>query len=104
MTAYSNDDADIWKQFRREMIADGMKSSFVHRYKPLIRRHLKELAERGELEELPPEYDDAYEREDQDDDLEGESIKADVPPSRSEEELDAGLRESGAASPANHER
>jgi hypothetical protein len=36
---------------------DGMKSSFVHRYKPLIRKYLKELAERGELEELPLEHE-----------------------------------------------
>jgi hypothetical protein len=55
MTTYSDDEKDVWKQFRRELIGDGMKSSFVHKYKPLIRKYLKELAERGELEELPLE-------------------------------------------------
>ena len=55
MTTYSDDEKDVWKQFRRELISDGMKSTVIHRYKPLIRRYLQELAERGELEELPPE-------------------------------------------------
>ena len=55
MTAYSDDDTEIWKQFRRELIGDGMKSDVVYKYKPLIRKYLQELAERGDLEELPPE-------------------------------------------------
>ena len=55
LTTYSDDEKDVWKQFRRELISDGMRSSFVHKYKPLIRKYLKELADRGELEELPPE-------------------------------------------------
>ena len=57
MTTYSDDEKDVWKQFRRELIGDGMKSKEIHKYKPLIRLYLKELAERGELEELPPVVD-----------------------------------------------
>lgn len=57
MTTYSDDEKDVWRQFRRELIGEGMRSSFVHKYKPLIRKYLKELAERGELEELPPDCD-----------------------------------------------
>lgn len=55
MTTYSDDEKDVWKQFRRELIGDGLRSSVIHKYKPLIRKYLKELAERGELEELPPD-------------------------------------------------
>jgi hypothetical protein len=61
MSTYSDDSKDVWKQFRRELIGDGMKSSFVHKYKPLIRKYLKELAERGELEEFAPENERAAE-------------------------------------------
>ena len=56
MTTYEDDEKEIWKQFRRELIGDGMRSSFVHKYKPQIRRYLRGLAETGKLEEnLPKE-------------------------------------------------
>ncbi|SMQ46901.1 unnamed protein product [Zymoseptoria tritici ST99CH_3D7] len=57
MTTYDDDEKDVWRQFRRELIGDGMRSSFVHRYKPQIRRYLRDLADDGLLEEaeLPAE-------------------------------------------------
>ncbi|KJX95566.1 hypothetical protein TI39_contig4104g00007 [Zymoseptoria brevis] len=51
MTTYDDDEKDVWRQFRRELIGDGMRSSFVHRYKPQIRRYLRDLADDGLLEE-----------------------------------------------------
>ncbi|KAK4542283.1 hypothetical protein LTR36_006936 [Oleoguttula mirabilis] len=51
MTTYEDDEKEVWKQFRRELIGDGMRSSFVHKHKPTIRRYLRGLAERGLLEE-----------------------------------------------------
>ncbi|SMR45428.1 unnamed protein product [Zymoseptoria tritici ST99CH_3D1] len=51
MTTYDDDEKDVWRQFRRELIGDGLRSSFVHRYKPQIRRYLRDLAGDGLLEE-----------------------------------------------------
>ncbi|KAK3697715.1 hypothetical protein LTR37_017297 [Vermiconidia calcicola] len=55
MTTYEDDEKDVWRQFRRELIGDGMRSSMIHKYKPLIRKYLRERAERGDLEEQPVE-------------------------------------------------
>ncbi|KAK3686681.1 hypothetical protein LTR37_019561 [Vermiconidia calcicola] len=55
MTTYEDDEKDVWRQFRRELIGDGMHSSMIHKYKPRIRRYLRELAENGDLEEKPVE-------------------------------------------------
>ncbi|KAK5120815.1 hypothetical protein LTR85_005882 [Meristemomyces frigidus] len=54
MTTYEDDEKEVWKQFRRELIGEGMKSSFVHRHKPMIRSYLLGLAEKGLLEEQDP--------------------------------------------------
>lgn len=51
VTTYDDDEKEVWKQFRRELIGEGMKSSFVHKYEPQIRRYLKTLAQKGLMEE-----------------------------------------------------
>ena len=52
MTTYEDDEKDVWRQFRRELItSDGIRSKDIHRYKPLIRQYLRRLAEEGRLEE-----------------------------------------------------
>ena len=66
MTTYSDDEKEVWKQLRRELIGEGVKSATIHKFKPLIRRYLKELADRGELEELPLEIAATEEEEDGD--------------------------------------
>ena len=59
MTTYEDDEKDVWRQFRREMVMDGINSSVIHRHKPLIRQYLRRLAEEGMLEEEePPAGDD----------------------------------------------
>ena len=55
MTTYEDDEKHVWRQFRRELISDGIRSSAIHEYKPIIRRYLRELAEKGGLEEFAPE-------------------------------------------------
>ena len=55
MTTNDDDEKDVWRLFRRELIGDGMRSSVIHRFKPHIRKYLRELAEKGELEECAPE-------------------------------------------------
>ena len=58
MTTYEDDEKDVWKQFRRELITtDGIKSSTIHKYKPLIKQYLRRLAEEGSLEEEEPDYE-----------------------------------------------
>lgn len=54
MTTYTDDDKDVWRQFRREMISDGVRSSKIHKYKPRIKRYLQVLAESGQLDEEVP--------------------------------------------------
>lgn len=51
MTTYGDDEKEVWKQFRRELIGDGTSSDFIHKHKPRIKRYLHELAEKGELDE-----------------------------------------------------
>lgn len=65
MTTYEDDEKDVWRQFRRELVTtDGITSSTIHRYKPLIRLYLRKLAEEGKLdEEEPPEEDNLEEEE-----------------------------------------
>ena len=58
LTTYEDDEKEAWKQFRRELVADGFTSSKIHKYKPQIRRYLHGLAENGLLEELAPDVED----------------------------------------------
>jgi hypothetical protein len=51
MTTYEDDEKDVWRQFPRELIGEGLRSSLIHRYKPKIRDYLRSLAESGLLEE-----------------------------------------------------
>ena len=53
MTTYDDDEKEVWRQFRRELIGEGMRSSVIHRFKPVIKKHLRELADNGLLEEQP---------------------------------------------------
>ena len=54
MTAYADDDRAIWKELRRELVTEGFSSSTIHKYKGLIKAYIKELAERGLLDEGDP--------------------------------------------------
>lgn len=51
LTDYSGDDKVVWKQLRRDLVADGFHSSFISKHKPLIIAYVKELGERGVLDE-----------------------------------------------------
>ncbi|KAF7190767.1 hypothetical protein HII31_07926 [Pseudocercospora fuligena] len=51
MTTYADDEKEVWKQIRRELIRDGYNSKVVHRYKPQIKRYIKTLGEQEPLEE-----------------------------------------------------
>ncbi|KAK5683153.1 hypothetical protein LTS10_004684 [Elasticomyces elasticus] len=51
LTTYDDDDKEVWRQFRRELIGEGMRSSTIHKYKPQIKDYLRTLAGMGLLEE-----------------------------------------------------
>lgn len=54
LTTYADDDRAVWKEFRRELVTDGFASSTIRKYKGLIQAYIKELAERGLLDENDP--------------------------------------------------
>lgn len=51
LTAYTQDDGEVWRQFRRELISKGFKSSFLQKHEPLIHAYLEELSNRGALDD-----------------------------------------------------
>ena len=52
LTAYANDERAVWKEFRRELVADGFTSSTIRRHKQVILAYVKELGSRGLLDEM----------------------------------------------------
>ena len=55
LTAYSDDDKAIWKELRRELVADGFSSSVIGKHKHLIKAYIKELGSRGLLDDADPQ-------------------------------------------------
>ena len=51
LTTYADDEKAVWKEFRRELIADGFNSDVISRHKLVIKAYVSELAERGLLDE-----------------------------------------------------
>ena len=51
LTAYTQDDGEVWRDFRRGMISKGFKSSFLQRHESLIRAYVEELSNRGALDD-----------------------------------------------------
>lgn len=54
LTAYADDDKAVWKEFRRELIRDGFSSSVIRKHKKTIKEYVKELGNRGVLDEADP--------------------------------------------------
>ena len=62
LTSYVDDEQAVWRQFRRELVQDGFKSSIIHDNMLLIQGYVKELGARGVLDEqnsCPPNTDRA---------------------------------------------
>ncbi len=55
LTTYQGDDKAIWKEFRRELIEDGFSSSVIGEYKHLIKAYIRELGDRGLLDDAEPQ-------------------------------------------------
>lgn len=59
LTSYADDDKAVWKEFRRELIRNGLPSHVIHKHKATIKAYIKELGDRGVLDETI--YEDAEE-------------------------------------------
>ena len=55
MTTYDNDEKDVWRQFRRELIGEGFSSRSIHKFKNPLKDYLKRLNGQGLLEEEEPQ-------------------------------------------------
>ena len=51
LTTYADDDKAVWRQFRRELRAEGFSSSVIREHGRVIKAYIKELADRGLLDE-----------------------------------------------------
>ena len=55
MTTYKDDDKHVWRQFRRDLIAQGFSSEHLKKAGGDLRRYVKKLDEAGLLDEKTPE-------------------------------------------------
>jgi hypothetical protein len=54
LSGYENDDKDIWREFRRDMIISGIRSSDIRKYSPALKTYITRLQREGLLvEEIP---------------------------------------------------
>ena len=58
LTAYSGDDRNVWRAFRRELVKDGFSSSVIQKHKSTIQSYVKELGSRGVLDNIRPMDED----------------------------------------------
>ena len=59
LTAYADDDKAVWKDFRRELVAEGFSSSVIDKHKYLIKAYIRELGARGLLDDQEPQATNA---------------------------------------------
>jgi hypothetical protein len=52
LTTYAGDDKAVWKELRRELVGEGYSSDLVSRHKSTIIKYVKQLGERGALDEI----------------------------------------------------
>lgn len=62
LTSRTNDDSRVWKELRRELIAEGFTSDVISDNKQLIKAYIAELGDRGALDEPDSERDDDHEQ------------------------------------------
>jgi hypothetical protein len=55
LTSYTEDDKEIWKDFRRGLIKEGFSSHLLDKHGKMIKRYVLELGERGALDDITQE-------------------------------------------------
>ncbi|OBU00058.1 hypothetical protein VE01_01773 [Pseudogymnoascus verrucosus] len=53
MTTYEDDDKEVWKSFRRELVAEGFSSDVLTRHKDVLRAYIRQIDQNGLLEDIP---------------------------------------------------
>ncbi|KFX98803.1 hypothetical protein O988_04193 [Pseudogymnoascus sp. VKM F-3808] len=53
MTTYDDDDKEVWKSFRRELVAEGFSSDVLTRHKDVLRAYIRQIDQNGLLEDVP---------------------------------------------------
>ncbi|OBT88499.1 hypothetical protein VE02_03469 [Pseudogymnoascus sp. 03VT05] len=53
MTTYSDDDKEVWKSFRRELVAEGFSNDVLTRHKDVLRAYIREIDQNSLLEDVP---------------------------------------------------
>ncbi|TVY33075.1 hypothetical protein LSUB1_G008435, partial [Lachnellula subtilissima] len=53
MTSYDDDDKEVWKQFRRELVSEGFSSSVLQQHKDVLRAYIREIDQKGRLDDIP---------------------------------------------------
>ena len=51
MTTYTDDEKDVWRQFRRELIGEGFSSRSIHKFKIPLKNYQKQLNDQELLDE-----------------------------------------------------
>lgn len=51
MTTYDDDDKEVWKQFRRELVSEGFSSSVLKQNKEVLRAYIREIDQKGLLDD-----------------------------------------------------
>ncbi|KAM3069530.1 hypothetical protein ACMFMG_005635 [Clarireedia jacksonii] len=55
MTSYEDDDKEVWKQFRRELVAEGFSSDVLQQHKDVLRAYIRKMEQDGLLDEATPD-------------------------------------------------
>ena len=55
LTAYSNDKAEVWRQFRKELLSEGFTSASIKRHKHALKGYIRQLNDQGLLDETSPD-------------------------------------------------
>ncbi|KAG0648801.1 hypothetical protein D0Z07_4722 [Hyphodiscus hymeniophilus] len=52
MTSYEDDDKQVWRQFRRELVAEGFSSDVLQQHKDVLRAYIRQIDQEGLLTEV----------------------------------------------------
>ena len=55
LTTYTDDDTGFWKGLRRDLVKEGLPSAAINKHKHLIKKYIKELGDRGILDDHSPQ-------------------------------------------------
>lgn len=55
MTAYSDDETEVWRQFRRELLDEGFASASIKRHQQALKEYIRQLDDQGLLDEASPD-------------------------------------------------